>query len=267
MGKAAARAGTKPRRSRRVRRRRVDKGGQLLIQYPLSWGGRRPGAGRKPKGDRAGEPHQRRPVPPSFQRGALHITIKVADDLPSLRQGRCMRALWFAFAAARDRFGMRLVHFCVQRNHIHLIVEVCSREALLKGMKGLSVRIALQLNRALGRTGPVLADRYHLEVLDSFARIRAAVAYVLNNDRRHSYQHGGWLKVPDYIDPCSSGLFFDGWRGRRVRRPAEVESGALAPPVSEPRGYPLRQGWRRHGLIAVDEIPAVTRAGRGAATR
>jgi REP element-mobilizing transposase RayT len=165
-----------------------------------------------------------------------------------------MSALWQAFAGAKERFGMRLVHFGVQRNHIHLILEVADRRALLSGMRGLSIRIARRLNAALGRKGQVLADRYHVEILDSFLRLRRAIAYVVNNERRHCYQHGGWLKGPEYIDPCSSGPFFDGWRGRRARRPKGVD-----PPVAEARGFPLRRGWRRHGLIAVDEIPGATR--------
>jgi REP element-mobilizing transposase RayT len=201
-------------------------------------------------------------VPPSFKRGALHITLEAVGGLPSLRRPRCMRALWMAFAAGKERFGMRLVHFCVQRNHVHLIVEVSGREALLRGMRGLSIRVARQLNKALGRKGQVLADRYHVEVLDSFARIRRAIAYVLNNDRRHAYQHGGWIKSPDFIDPCSSGLFFDGWRGRKVRPPRGMREAGVGPPVVAPRGYPLSRGWRRHGLIAVDEIPGVRGTGR-----
>jgi REP element-mobilizing transposase RayT len=160
-----------------------------------------------------------------------------------------MTAIRQAFYGGKDRFGFRLVHFCVQRNHIHLVAEVDDRQALLRGMRGLSIRVARQLNKARGRTGKVLADRYHVEVLDSFARIRRCLAYVLNNERRHCYQHGGWLKLADYIDPCSSGLFFDGWR-QRMQRPS-----GLDPPVVEARGFPLRKGWRRHGLIAVDEIP------------
>lgn len=235
--------------NRRVRRKRVGKDGQMLIQYPLSWGGKRPGAGRKPRGNKAGVPHLRRPHDKIIARWPLHVVLSVVDGLPSLRTRQCMTAIRKAFYGSKNRFGLRLTEFCVQRNHIHLVAEADDRQALLRGMRGFSIRVARQLNAALGRKGKVLADRYHVEVLDSFSRIRHCLAYVLNNERRHCYQHGGWIKVADYIDPCSSGPFFDGWR-QPIERPSGVD-----PPVVQARGYPLREGWRRCGLISIDEIP------------
>ena len=118
-----------------------------------------------------------------------------------------MRALWQAFTGGKERLGFRLIHFGVQRNHLHLIAEVDDREALLWGMRGLLVRIARQLNRALGRKGQVIADRYHVKLLKSLAQIRRTLCYVINQERRHCYQHGGWIKPPGYIDPCSSGYY------------------------------------------------------------
>ena len=170
---------------RRVRRKRVGNDGQMLIQYPLTWGGKRPGAGRKPKGDKAGVSHLRRPDNKTIRQWPLHVVLSVVDDLPSLRTRRCMTAIRKAFYGSRNRFGLRLTEFCVQRNHIHLVAEADNRRALLRGMQGFSIRVARQLNAALGRKGKVLADRYHVEVLDSFVRIRHCLAYVLNNERRH----------------------------------------------------------------------------------
>ena len=244
----------KPRRQ--VRRRRVDKGGQTLLPFPLTWGGKRPGAGRKPAGKVAGEAHRRRPAPPPPSKGAVHVVIKVRKGLPSLRQARCMRVIWFALGQAKTAYKMRVVHFCVQKNHIHLIIEASGREALLSGMRGLSIRLSRRLNAALGLSGRLLADRYHVELLDNFLRLRRAIAYVLNNTRRHAFQHGGWTKPARYIDPCSSAFYFDGWRGIKVRPPPLSHVGQV--PVEKPGGFPLSKGWRRHGLIAVDEIPGVS---------
>lgn len=125
------------------------------------------------------------------------------------------------------------------------------RSCALSRHAGLCIRIARQLNSALGRKGRVLADRYHSVALDSSKRLRAALCYVINNERRHCYQHGGWEKSPRYIDPCSSGRYFHGWRDVRVH-----PSSGLDPPVASPEGYALRAGWRRHGLIGLQEIPA-----------
>lgn len=254
MTAAAAESQRAKRSKRRVRRRRVDKGGQTLLQFPLTWGGKRPGAGRKPVGKVACEAHRRRPAPPRPSQGALHVVIKVRKGVPSLRQARCMRVIWFVLVAAKTAYQMRVVHFCVQKNHIHLIIEAPGREAFLSGMRGLSIRLSRRLNAALGLSGRLLDDRYHLEVLDNFLRLRRAIAYVLNNSRRHAFQHGGWTKPARYIDPCSSGFYFDGWRGMKVRPPP------LEAPVEKPGGFALTAGWRRHGMIAMDEIPGASSA-------
>jgi REP element-mobilizing transposase RayT len=85
--------------------------------------------------------------------------LRVRRGLPSLRAhalfGRVRRAL----AQGRERFGFRLVHFSVQRDHLHLLVEAGDRRALSRGVQGLSVRIARAANGELGRKGRVFADR------------------------------------------------------------------------------------------------------------
>src|SRR6266851_3537755 len=68
-------------------------------------------------------------------------------------------------AAARERFGMRLVHFSVQGNHIHLLIETTDKQALARGMQGLTIRLAKALNRVMGRHGRVFEDHYHSRVV------------------------------------------------------------------------------------------------------
>ena len=80
--------------------------------------------------------------------------------------------------------------------------------------------------------------------------VRNGVVYVANNIRHHTARVGLPL---DYIDPCSSWAYFDGWRGRMARRQARARVGD--PPVAPPRTWLLRVGWRRHGLVRIDEIP------------
>ena len=75
------------------------------------------------------------------------------------------RAVRRALTGARARFGFRLVHFSVQRDHLHLLAEASDRRALSRGMQGLSIRVAKAVNRRLGRRGAVFADRYHARAL------------------------------------------------------------------------------------------------------
>jgi hypothetical protein len=241
------------------------------IELPLhrgSWGGRRPGAGR-PRGPSPRVPHTRRE---RFARGRpCHVTLKVRPDVASLRSPRLARAVEAAFRRGCERGSFRLVHYSLQSDHAYLVVEAVSREELGKGMKSLGARFSRSVNRALSRSGRVLADRYHLRVLRTPREVRHALAYVLLNARRHLAKRlarGVRMPAPR-IDPASSGAWFDGWRrgGRGgvvspafglpelPRRAAPGLARELAPAVSPARSWLLRVGWRRHGLIDPAEVP------------
>jgi REP element-mobilizing transposase RayT len=120
----------------------------------------------------------------------VHVTVRMEKSVRHLRNGRCFRAVARAVRGAQGRFGTGVVHFSVQGNHIHLIVESTGERALMAAMKGLSVRLAKALNRASGRRGRVIADRYHAHYLRTLAEARNAVAYVLANHTHHFARRG-----------------------------------------------------------------------------
>ena len=123
---------------------------------------------------------------------------------------------------------MRMVHFSVQGNHIHLIVEADDKKCLSRGLQGLNVRIARAVNRALGRKGNVFADRYHARILKTPTEVRNAVRYVLNNLRKHRPETHPW-----YIDPYSS------MSGEACTYMHDYEWSALV--VAAPRSWMLKQ--------------------------
>jgi putative transposase len=169
-------------------------------ELPLPhWGGARKGAGRKRKGPRRNVPHRTRS---RFTRGALHVTVRVRREVWNLRTHRCFRALRRAFERGCARFGFRLVHFSVQGNHIHFIVEAPDQLALTRAMKGLEVRMARALNKVMDRKGPVFSDRYHAHLLKAPSEARYAWDYVLSNWRIHAAREGRF--VPRGADPYSS---------------------------------------------------------------
>jgi putative transposase len=126
-----------------------------------------------------------------FLRGALHVTLRLRAEVWNLRTHRCFRALRRAFERGCQRFGYRLVHFSVQGNHIHLIVEAPDALQLGRAMKGLEVRMARALNGVMRRRGPVFADRYHAHLLRSPREAANAVRYVLQNWRVHGLCRDG----------------------------------------------------------------------------
>jgi hypothetical protein len=149
-------------------------------------------------------------------------------------------------ACERRRF--RLVHYSVQGDHVHLVVEASSVRDLACGMKSIAARFARAVNRVWGRTGAVLADRCHVHILKTPREVRNAIAYVLLNARRHFAKRTGRPPAVVRCDPASSGRWFYGWLGG--------SSGSTDPPaVATPRTWLLSIGWRRHRLIDLAEVP------------
>ena len=193
--------------------------------------------GRPPKGDKPGVSHLRRvPVPTDCP---LHVTVRLQKGLPSMRRPRTYDALLAVFTKGCDRFGMRLTHYCVMSNHIHMIIEADDRKAVSRGMKGLLVRIARALNRLWKRKGSVFSDRYHDRVLDkdSTKEIRSLLIYVLNNAQRHGLRITG-------IDYYSSGWWFHGygwWSSAPIDPTLIRHFRGYDPPVATPRNHILAQ--------------------------
>ncbi|HEY4394201.1 MAG TPA: hypothetical protein VGP64_09075 [Polyangia bacterium] len=191
----------------------------------------------------------------------LQVTIRAVPGLPSLRSARVFGALRRAIARASvDRF--RVIHFSIQQDHGHFIVEGDEARRARGGMHGLAIRLALAVNRALGRRkGKVVGDRYHVRPLTTPRQMRTSMVYVLLNFRKH-------LKAPAGIDPRSSGPNFSGWNRRAGLDSAYVASAAAvasgcSPATAEATTWMATVGWPRGGgLLNVDERPAAARRPR-----
>lgn len=166
---------------------------------------------------------------------------------------RALRRVLGAFHAANA--DVSVVEYAVLDDHLHLIVEACDAKALSRGMQGLLVRLARAINALLGRTGRVFADRYHVRVLRTPREVRHALAYVLHNARKHA--GSGTRRAAGWLDPCSTAAWFVGFRDSTQADPRSVELAvALGPPgTRSARTWLLRVGWRRCGLVSVDEVP------------
>jgi REP element-mobilizing transposase RayT len=215
-------------------------------QSAATWGGKRRGAGRKPVGARAGVPHRARPDHRS--RHPVHVTLRAG--ISSLRRQSVFLAIRTALTAACTR-TLRVVHFSVQTNHVHLIVEAHDKRTLCSGVRGLAISIARHVNRAAARAGRVWADRYHAHPLRTPRDVRNALVYVLLNRRKHR------PGAPP-LDPCSSAAWFDGWKASEHPQAAPPLGGRDPPepcPVAAARTWLATAGWRRHGLLGRNEAP------------
>jgi putative transposase len=177
------------------------RGEQQPLRFPNTWGGARPGAGR-PKGSRTSQriPHTKRPR--FSKHRPHHVTVRVTRGTWNLRGQRCFPKVVRALGALRSRDDFRVVHFSVQHNHIHMIVEAETRRAMSNSMRRLLSRIARDLNEVMRTRGARFDDRYHEHILKTPNETRNALMYVIGNRAVHL---GRWGRTPAKdLDPCSS---------------------------------------------------------------
>jgi REP element-mobilizing transposase RayT len=218
-----------------------------------AWGGAREGAGRPRKAakDRTFVPHHARPI--HKKRHPTHITLRARRGLPNFRSQRVHDMLrgilerQLKERAYRDRF--QVVHYSIQTNHLHLIVESNDARAMRSGVSGLVIAFAKKLNALLQRlTGKVWSDRYHSRELTTPSEVRRALVYVLQNVRKHGFDLPG-----PWVDPLSTARRFQIWMA-----PIAEGNDPCPFPPPKPRTWLLNDGWstRGGGPLSPTEHPA-----------
>lgn len=258
---AQPKSGTKPRprartsrppRAQRARRHRSTPrpkpGDQLELTY-RSHGGKRPGAGRPRKKGRRNTPHRARPDHKA--RYPVHVTLRARREVQFLRTQVVFKQIRAALAlASRQPDLFRLTQFSVQDDHVHAMVEAADKNALSRGMRGLVIRLARAINRALGTRGSVWADRWHGQTLTTPRQVKNALVYVLFN----IFKHGSWCRrfaPTSNIDPRSSAPYFEALGARAP--PGEC-------PVVPARTWLANVGWKQHGPIRAADLRALVGA-------
>jgi hypothetical protein len=152
-----------------------------------------------------------------------------------------------------------VIQFSVQGDHLHLIVEAQDKSALSRGMQGLAIRVAKAINKLAFRRGKLWADRFFSRALTSPRALKNALAYVLNNFRKHRTASAA------RIDPYSSAPYFTGFRELGGRAPRDFAARADlplfprgVPPPRTPSEVPIvaaktwlaRVGWLRAGAVS-----------------
>ncbi len=151
-----------------------------------SWGGKRKGSGRTRIHSKGVSHRKRQKV---SRHTPTHINMKYKA---SIRNKDFLRILKRAILNSR-RKGLRILHYSVQSNHVHFIIEADNNENLEKGMRSLAVTIVRGINK-----GKVQLQRYHLHVLKCLRELRNAVNYVCYNEQKHT----GKRNIDAYSSVC-----------------------------------------------------------------
>jgi hypothetical protein len=213
-------------------------------------GGRRPGAGRKKTGRCRDAPHRARL--PLSSKHPVHVVLRVMPFVGRLRTGKRYRVIRRVLVRYLGRDDFRVVHLSIQASHLHLLVEANGRAALTKGMQSFAINCARALHAELGTCGKVFQYRYHATQIATARQARHALAYVLNNWRRHREDVVDARTMAWPVDPYSSGVEFRGW-SKRLR--LELPERYVPLPVSPPRTTLLRGEYEQFGRIDPFEVP------------
>jgi len=138
---------------------------QLALDFSKKWGGKRRGAGRKATGKfgrdgdgkaRSGVGHKGRDwhgahVP-------LHVTVRGVQGAPSLRSHGVAAVIGALMKRRAARpVAMRVVHFSLQRDHVHTIAEADDKQSLGRGMQGLLSQPGNRNQSCHRKSRPILA--------------------------------------------------------------------------------------------------------------
>src|SRR6185503_14149755 len=93
----------------------------------MGWGGKRRGAGRKPKGERAGVSHAKRPK--LAARFPVSITLRLLPGLRTLRENGTHARIRELLAASTTE-SFRVIEYSVLSNHVHFLAESSDERAL-----------------------------------------------------------------------------------------------------------------------------------------
>lgn len=138
-------------------------------------------AGRKAKHDR-GVRHIKRER--FFKDCSFHITIKVKQNKADIQNKQILKGLHRAILKAR-RKGVRVIHYTLEYNHVHLLVEASNNLLLSKAMQSFGITFAKYINKVKRINGDVYKQRHHLRKINGPLDLKHVLHYIFYNGVKH----------------------------------------------------------------------------------
>lgn len=130
---------------------------------------------------------------------AFHITIKVKENKADIKNKNILKSLHHAIKRARLQ-GIRVLHFTLEYNHVHLVLEASNHKELHKGMQAFGISFAKKINKQKHLNGTVYKNRYHQRLLKTRSEFKNAIQYVFSNGLKHK-------RALSKLDPYNSLIF------------------------------------------------------------
>lgn len=127
---------------------------------------------------------------------SLHLTIKVRENKADIQSKRILKALHYAIKRARLQ-RLRVIHYTLEYNHVHIVVEAVDNKILHKGMQAFGISLSKAINKAKQLKGSVYKHRYHFRKINSRREMKHALRYIFRNGVKHK-------RAMSIIDPYNS---------------------------------------------------------------
>ena len=126
----------------------------------------------------------------------LHLTIKLIRA--DIQNKIILKGLRYAIMRARLQ-GLRIIHYSLEHDHVHLYAESDSNENLGRAMKALGVTFVKRINRHFKKRGSCYKTRYHLRILRSATEVKNVLNYIFKNGIKYK-------RTKSLIDSYNSAL-------------------------------------------------------------
>lgn len=114
----------------------------------------------------------------------LHLTVKIEKAKAGLKNKTTLQLLRRAILKAR-KMGLSIVHYTLEFDHVHMLVETNNNETLARGMQSFGITLSKGINKIKATSGQVFKTRYHFRKLKTPSEIKNALAYILGNGIKH----------------------------------------------------------------------------------
>lgn len=115
---------------------------------------------------------------------SLHLTIKVRENKADIQNKRLLKSLHHAIKRARLK-SLRVIHYTLEYNHLHLLVEADNNKHLGQSMQALGISLAKAINKYKGVKGAVYKHRYHLRKIHTARELKNVLHYIFQNGMKH----------------------------------------------------------------------------------
>lgn len=84
----------------------------------------------------------------------------------------------------KEKFGIKIYHYCIMPNHYHFLLVPSSSESLAKFMHNLMLVYAQYVKRQYGKVGHIWQERYKNPVIEKEKYLSQCGYYIEDNPRR-----------------------------------------------------------------------------------